>query len=978
LTMHCHCLILIDQVSLLLIVFLAAIAIFTTIPAKTQPYALTALGTFTGPNGEAPWASPTLSNDGSTLFGTTSSGTGYSSNGTVYSVPAAGGAVTTLYQFDKGGADGAKPYSGLVLSSDGSTLYGSTDGGGMSSDGMLFTLPVAGGSDTVLTDFYGSNGNAPLAGLTLSSDGKTLYGATTGGGAHLYYGEVFSVAAKGGSFKVLYSFTGGNDGRAPYGAPTVSSDGSTLYDTTYQGGAHSVGTVFSVPAAGGAITTLYTFTGGTDGSYPHAGVTLSNDGSTLYGTTYHGGADGYGTVFSVPATGGAITTLYSFTNGTDGGSPEAGLTLSSDGSTLYGTTNGGGADADGTVFSIPVAGGAPTTLYSFTGGADGKYPIAGVILSGSTLYGTTYQGGASNYGVVYALAPAVAATTTTVDSSPNPSNYSAWVTISATVTGGVPDGETVTFMNNGTSIGTGTTASGVVELITQALPIGPNSITASYPGDANFASSTSTGVTQTVIQSPTMTGINSSPNPSCSGSSVTFTAWIRPVPLVLNNAEMPSGETISFYDGSTLIGTGTTSGGAATLTTSALSVGSHSITASYPGDANFAASTSSALPQTVVMCHATTALVSSVTPSTYGGAVKFTATINLSVPDGETVNFYDGATSKALIGSSTTTGGGATFTTSSLCGGSHTIWADYVGDSNYAYSWSNSAAQTVYAASTSGLLSSSLNPSTCRACVMLTLTLTPSVPNGETVTFMKGASSIGTAKTIGGAATLAISSLPVGGDSITASYPGDANYQSSTSNTLAQTVNQASTTTGIKSSLNPSCYGTAVTFTAWLRPIVPDGETVTFYDGANVIGTGTTAGGNATLAISTLGLGSHSVTASYPGDTNYLSSTSSPLTQTVVVCHPTTALASSQSPCTHGTSVTFTATVSPCVPNGEKVTFFDGATSKKVIGTGTTASGVATLTTSALCSGCHTIWANYVGDANNAYSWSGSVSQTVN
>jgi uncharacterized repeat protein (TIGR03803 family) len=148
------------------------------------------------------------------------------------------------------------------------------------------------------------------------------------------------------------------------------------------------------------VTTLYSFTGtGTDGGTPLASLTL-NDG-ILYGTTAYGGSSGNGTVFSVPVTGGPATTLYSFTGGTDGSTPVANLLLN--GSTLYGTTQVGGSSGDGTVFSMPATGGPATTLYSFTGGTDGASPSAGLVLSGNTLYGTAAGGGIDGNGTVFAL-----------------------------------------------------------------------------------------------------------------------------------------------------------------------------------------------------------------------------------------------------------------------------------------------------------------------------------------------------------------------------------------------------------------------------------------------------------------------------------------------------------------------------------------------------------------------------------------------
>jgi uncharacterized repeat protein (TIGR03803 family) len=162
--------------------------------------------------------------------------------------------------------------------------------------------------------------------------------------------------------------------------------GSTLYGTTSQGGAYGSGTVFSIPVAGGPVTTLVSFHD-TNGARPQAGLILS--GSTLYGTTYGGGAYGDGTVFSLPVGGGAVTTLATFNDSTGG--PNGGLILS--GSTLYGTMYG--YPGFGTVFSVPLGGGAVTTVATFNGG-NGANPAAGLISSGSTLYGTT-SGGASYF-----------------------------------------------------------------------------------------------------------------------------------------------------------------------------------------------------------------------------------------------------------------------------------------------------------------------------------------------------------------------------------------------------------------------------------------------------------------------------------------------------------------------------------------------------------------------------------------------------
>jgi uncharacterized repeat protein (TIGR03803 family) len=125
-------------------------------------------------------------------------------------------------------------------------------------------------------------------------------------------------------------------------------------------------------------------------------------GNTLYGTTWRGGTGkDWGTVFSVNTDGTGFTTLYSFTGGDDGANPRAGLILS--GNTLYGTTSDRGSGGDGTAFKVNTDGAGFTTLYSFTGGDDGRFPRDSLVLSGNTLYGTTSYGGSSGAGTIFTV-----------------------------------------------------------------------------------------------------------------------------------------------------------------------------------------------------------------------------------------------------------------------------------------------------------------------------------------------------------------------------------------------------------------------------------------------------------------------------------------------------------------------------------------------------------------------------------------------
>jgi uncharacterized repeat protein (TIGR03803 family) len=169
--------------------------------------------------------------------------------------------------------------------------------------------------------------------------------------------------------------------------------------------------LLAMPAAAQTFTTLYSFTNGSDGAVPVGGLILS--GNTLYGTAAYGGTNGNGTVFSVNTDGSGFTNLYSFTatagsagflgtgTNSDGANPRAELILS--GNTLYGTTPQGGSSGDGIVFAVNINGSGFPYLYSFTGGSDGADPRAGLILSGNTLYGTAIQGGSSGNGTVFSL-----------------------------------------------------------------------------------------------------------------------------------------------------------------------------------------------------------------------------------------------------------------------------------------------------------------------------------------------------------------------------------------------------------------------------------------------------------------------------------------------------------------------------------------------------------------------------------------------
>ncbi len=207
--------------------------------------------------------------------------------------------------------------------------------------------------------------------------------------------SVASVTTPGAALTSLYSFTGGSDGGNP-NALTQAVNGN-FYGTTQNGGSNSAGTVFQM-TGGGALQPLYSFTGGNDGGTPYAGVTQGVDGN-FYGTTFQGGTNDNGTVFVMNGSG-TLTTLLSFF-GANGDLPFAGLFPSADGF-YYGTTHQGGANGHGLVYRI-TTNGALTTLVSFND-ANGGFPYGGVIQGADgNFYGTTYLGGAGNIGTVFKM-----------------------------------------------------------------------------------------------------------------------------------------------------------------------------------------------------------------------------------------------------------------------------------------------------------------------------------------------------------------------------------------------------------------------------------------------------------------------------------------------------------------------------------------------------------------------------------------------
>ena len=332
---------------------------------------------------------------------------------------AAASSVDFLYNFGSQSGDGYYPYAGVIADSKGN-FYGTTyDGGANSSYGAVYELsPGKGGyTETTLYSFNAKpDGYYPYGALARDKSGN-LYGATYYGGAN-GYGRVYELKKSGKIWKetVLYDFAGGTaDGYYPQSQLVFDAKGN-LYGTTTYGGAHSGGTVYQLQAQKSGkfkYNLLYSFAGGsTDGYYPQLGPLFVAKNGYFYGTTLYGGSSyNDGTVYELFNARGVWVekVIYAFTGGKAGQYPYGGVTMNSKG-VIFGATYNGGVSDYGAVYRLTQAKNktwAHLTIYSFLGGTnDGAYPYAGLVLDQKgDIWGTTYQGGTSNGGILFELTP---------------------------------------------------------------------------------------------------------------------------------------------------------------------------------------------------------------------------------------------------------------------------------------------------------------------------------------------------------------------------------------------------------------------------------------------------------------------------------------------------------------------------------------------------------------------------------------------
>jgi large repetitive protein len=585
------------------------------------------------------------------------------------------------------------------------------------------------------------------------------------------------------------------------------------------------------------------------------------------------------------------------------------------------------------------------------------------------------------------------ATTSTGLTTNNPTvQVGTSVTFTATVAGvpaTAPTGSVI-FKNGTTVLGTvPVNAAGVAFLADSTLASGTHTITAVYEGDGSYATSTSPNLTETIGKINTSATVTASANPVISGVTVNFAVTVTAAASTSPN--LPISGTVTLVSGTTTLGTGAlkaagTGPATATVTISAanLNPGANPIVANYSGDTNYNATNSPAFNENVGIATSATKLSANVTTVVATTPVTLTAAVSSDggIPAGS-VTFTDGATGIVVGSGALNASGIATTTTTTLAVGTHTITAHYGGNTDDTASVSTAITIVVQDAVTNTSLTVSSNPADFGQTVTLASTVTGNggTPTGSVNFVDVTASGSAILKTVplspAGAAAFSLSTLGNGSHSLTAVYSGDTNDGKSTSNATSLKVLQTVSLAVSTPSQNPSNARADVHFVATLTPlqgIQPTGS-ITFLDGANILGAGMINGTGATFDTATLAVGTHHITASYAGDATTEAFTSQPFLLTITADGSSIAVKASANPATYGSLVTFTANASSAAGALTGVVIFEADGNS--IGQANLVNGVAILSNSTLAPGVHSIVAAYQGDANDQPANSQAISITI-
>lgn len=627
-----------------------------------------------------------------------------------------------------------------------------------------------------------------------------------------------------------------------------------------------------------------------------------------------------------------------------------------------------------------------TTVCTAVADATGNWSCVAALLPGShtlTARQTDIAGNTSNdsAGRTFGVR---SPTSTEVSTSVDPSVYGQTVTFTAEVTplAGTAVGD-VDFVVDGETLGTSAVdASGTATLSVpnppdDPLDVGEHTVVANFLGSTYYlASSDSLDDDQTVDPADTEVEITTAANPSAYGAATTFTFTVSPV---APGAGTPTGDVRVSIDGAAPQDL-PLAAGVATLTTSSLVPGSHTITATYLGETRFNPSEQASLDHEIAKGASTVTVTSSADPSSFGQSVTFTATVAAvapapGTPAGSVVFTIDGVDQTPVALSA----GTATFTTSTLAAGTHTVAATYQGSTLFDGSTGNLAGdQQVSQGASTTTVSVSPTPSVFGQSVTFTVSVDPVAPapgplTGTVDLVIDGGTPI-TLTLVNGQATHVTDALAAGTHTATATYAGTLDVAGSTSAPVDHTVAQASTTTEVAAVPNPSTFGETVVFTATVEPVAPGAGTpsgsVSFViDGGTPVVVPMSAG-VAVYESDAFAAGNHTVVANYGGDAGFLPSTDTlDGGQDVGQAGSTTSVASSANPSAFGDDVTITVTVDPnapstTTPTGDVDLVVDGAT----VDTETLSGGEATFTLAGLAVGTHTVTAIYGGDADHAAS----------
>jgi uncharacterized repeat protein (TIGR03803 family) len=364
--------------------------------------AITVLGVFNGPNGNQSFGNLARDGEGN-IFGTTVGG-GPGNAGVVFEIPNGKNTVQTFATFNSVGLSGPV---GVIVDATGN-LFGTTGGGGTVQQGTLYEIAAGTNSITVLASFNSPFGYASPSDTPVMDSAGDFFGAVTGSGNE--YGYLYELPKESSTITYLGAFTPANGG---YPEGLIIDSSGNLYGTSGSGGTsgylqYGSGTIFEISHGANSVTYLSSFA--TNGAYGAYSGVIADSSGNLYGLSEFGGANGTGAVYEVPAGTNSVITLASVPPESPGfWSPgpwsPAGLAMDSGGN-LYGTTQAGGIDGDGTVFELLKGSNTLTTLATFNG-ANGNEPFGTVVSDGSgDIFGTAYYGGTngvSGYGTVWEI-----------------------------------------------------------------------------------------------------------------------------------------------------------------------------------------------------------------------------------------------------------------------------------------------------------------------------------------------------------------------------------------------------------------------------------------------------------------------------------------------------------------------------------------------------------------------------------------------